>query len=428
MNRTSVIAWERFRQQVTEQGGVVLEPSWLGKDKPHRLLCREGHECSPRPGDVRGGKGICRACAGLDPAAADRRFRELVAAQGGVVLEPVWLGVHAPHLVRCAAGHETRPAPSNVRNGQGICRVCAVRDPVTAERQFRERVTALGGTVADQVWRGVDASHAVICAEGHECTPRPSELKQGGGLCRSCAGNNPADAERSFRARVEALGGRVVEPKWLGNKVPHTVICAEGHEAAPRPNDVIQGEGICRRCAGRRWDVFYVVTSPRYHHLKFGITSGDPRPRLGAHATDGFTVVNLLLAGLPGTAAPDLETATLATLRMAGEPPVRGREYFDSSVLALVLDVAEDFERAQPGHAAIVTGANRTVKAYSPGTGSPPPATGQPGSLPGTGPGTRHRLHPPGVPETAQTHQPREEPARCPSRPWHPGGRLANGG
>jgi hypothetical protein len=371
MNRTSVIAWERFRRQVAEQGGVVLEPFWLGKDKPHRLLCREGHECSPRPGDVRGGKGICRTCGGKDPFAAERRFRERVAAQGGVVLELVWLGLHAPHLVKCAQGHETRPMPSNiVHKGAGICRVCAVRDPVTAQRQFCERVAKLGGTVPEQAWRGVDAAHRVICAAGHECAPRPSELKQGGGLCRVCAGNDPADADRKFRKRVEALGGRVIEPTWLGNKASHRVICAEGHECAPRPNDVTQGGGICRLCAGKHWDVFYVVSNPMLYHLKFGITSGDPRPRLGAHATNGFTVVHRLLTGLPGTTAPDLEAVVLATFQLAGEMPVRGREYFDVSLLTLVLDIADNFTSA-PGHVAIVTGADRVVQGYSPPTSRP---------------------------------------------------------
>jgi hypothetical protein len=258
--------------------------------------------------------------------------------------------------------------PSNVHKGKGICRVCAVRDPATAQRQFRRRVTELGGTVTEQAWRGVDAPHVVICPGGHTCAPRPSELQQGGGLCRACAGNDPVDAERKFRERVEALGGRVVEPQWLGNKVPHAVVCAEGHECAPRPNDVTQGGGICRLCAGKRWDIFYVVSNPQHHHLKFGITSGDPRPRLGAHATDGFTVVNLLLTGLPGTAAPDLETAVLAALRLAGELPVRGREYFDFAVLALVLDVAENHDRASPGHVGLVTGQHLMIQAYAPGT------------------------------------------------------------
>src|SRR5262249_9106743 len=62
-----------------------LEPEWLGKDTPHRCRCAKGHECSPRPGGVQGGGGICRACANQDPATAWANFRKRVAELGGVV-------------------------------------------------------------------------------------------------------------------------------------------------------------------------------------------------------------------------------------------------------------------------------------------------------------------------------------------------------
>lgn len=340
MRRDSAMAWAAFRERVTALGGTVLESAWLGKGTPHRIRCASGHLGSPRPGDVRQGKGICRTCAGQDPASADQRFRERVAALGGDVLEPTWLGNHKPHLVRCALGHEVRPTPANVSRGQGICRVCAIRDPVAAERAFREFIGRLGGTVLEQPWRGSDAPHAAICPVGHECLPRHSGLLRGEGMCRTCAGNDPVRAERGFRDRVAALGGCVVEETWLGNKSPHRVICAAGHDCHPRPNDVQQGGGICRACAGRQWDVFYVVTHPGRQHLKFGITSGDPRPRLGAHATAGFSTVTLVLEGLQGAVAPELEAMLVATLPASGFLPVRGREYFASAALPVVLDLA----------------------------------------------------------------------------------------
>src|SRR2546423_228213 len=88
----SLRAWANFRQRVAELGGEVLEPEWLGKDTSHRCLCASGHECTPRPGDVRHGEGLCRICVGLDPATAWASFRQRVAELGGEVLEPEWLG------------------------------------------------------------------------------------------------------------------------------------------------------------------------------------------------------------------------------------------------------------------------------------------------------------------------------------------------
>ncbi|MGW0465605.1 hypothetical protein ACWDX6_10065 [Streptomyces sp. NPDC003027] len=90
--------------------------------------------------------------------------------------------------------------------------------------------------------------------------------------------------------------------------------------------------------------MFYVVVDEVSNRIKFGITSGDPRPRLGDHARDGFEVVVRLLAGLPETVAPDLERDVKATLTLAGIKPIRGREYFDRcSAEAVILDVVHRY-------------------------------------------------------------------------------------
>ena len=160
-------------------------------------------------------------------------------------------------------------------------------------------------------------------------------------MCRTCAGMDSRVAEAAFRARVKELGGEVLEPEWLGNDKPHRARCPEGHECTPTPGAVQQGGGICRMCAGKAWDVFYVVTDEDNGIVKFGITSGDPRPRLGNHARDGLDSVVRLVEGLPGDLAPRLERAVRDALRDARETPVRGREYFPAHVLGLVLDVVD---------------------------------------------------------------------------------------
>lgn len=49
------------------------------------------------------------------------------------------------------------------------------------------------------------------------------------------------------------------------------------------------------------------------------------------------------MTGLTGTVALDAENAVKSALALAGEKPVRGREYFDFSCLALILDVADSW-------------------------------------------------------------------------------------
>lgn len=272
---------------------------------------------------------------------AEANFRSRVAELGGEVLEPIWLGKGRRHRVRCAAGHLAAALPNYVQQGGGICPTCAGNNPKVAEAAFRSRVEALGGVVLEPTWLGNNRGHRVRCAKGHENTPRPSHVQQGKGICRTCARNDPKAAEAAFHSRVREMGGVVLEPVWLGKGKGHRIRCAQGHKSAPVPSDVQQGRGICRFCAGRTWDVFYVVADDSGEIIKFGITSGDPRPRLRHHARNGFDRVIRLVEGLPGDVAPRLERAVLAALHDAREPPVRGAEYFPMRSLSLVLDLVD---------------------------------------------------------------------------------------
>lgn len=274
----SQAAWDEFRERVAQLGGEVVEPRWLGTNVPHRVDCSNGHDCAPRPADVRRGHGVCRVCVGKDPQASWAAFRLRVEELGGEVLEPAWLGSITPHRVRCADGHENRPTPVNV-----------------------------------QKW----------------------------GICRTCAGNDTRVAEAAFRTRLAEVGATLLELKWLGAKTPHRTRCAQGHECRPRPHGVLQGEGICRVCAGKIWDVFYVVAGRSNGIVKFGITSGDPRPRLSRHTSAGLGDVVRLIEGMPGDLAPQLERCVLAALRDVGERPVRGAEYFPAHALGLILDIVD---------------------------------------------------------------------------------------
>lgn len=138
------------------------------------------------------------------------------------------------------------------------------------------------------------------------------------------------------------MGGIVLEAEWKGALSPHRVRCPEGHESSPRPNDVQQGQGLCFKCRGCVWDVFYVVQDDLNDVIKFGVTSGDPRPRLGDHERKGFDQVIRLYTSLPDDVAPWLERAIISALRDAREKPVRGREYYHARVLPVVLDLVDN--------------------------------------------------------------------------------------
>jgi hypothetical protein len=172
----------------------------------------------------------------------------------------------------------------------------------------------------------------------------PNNVISGFGFCKVCAKVSPKESFAKFKAGLEAAGARLLKDEWLGYHTPHKVVCAEGHECTPRPGNVIQGSGPCIQCGSARtydgvWDIFYIVSGPA--GIKLGVTRGDPCVRLGAHRRDGYTNVVRLWTGLPEGLAKATEDTLLARLKADSWVPVRGREYFPSGVLATVQRIAE---------------------------------------------------------------------------------------
>lgn len=293
----SQAAWDTFRARLEELGATLVEPEWLGATVGHKVTCSAGHTGYPVPHTLRPGRSrVCLECPLPAFIAAGEKFRARVEELGGAVLDTEWRGSRHKYAVRCSEGHVTRIWPIGLHQGRGICRVCSFRTrscspPEEAWERFKAQVERLGGVVLEGAWKGKDEPHACLCSKGHKCTPRPGHVNRGVGMCRTCAGSDPHVAEAAFRARVAELGGDVLEPIWLGSGKPHRVLCSEGHECTPTPSAVQRGGGICRMCAGKRWDVFYVVTDEDANTVKFGVTSGDPRPRLKNHARDGFNTI-----------------------------------------------------------------------------------------------------------------------------------------
>lgn len=333
-----------FRARLAEIGATLLEPAWLGTMRKHHVRCSAGHDCYPKPNALQQGRGICITCARRDPAASEAAFRVRLAELGAELLEP-YAGSGVSHRVRCAAGHEGHPRPSDVAKGDGICRVCAGKDTASAEARFLRVLAELDAVPLYEKWLGSEVRHGVRCSAGHECAPVPAAAYRWGTVCPTCSGKAPAASEAKFLARLKELGAEPLYETWRGNHEPHRVRCAYGHDCEPVPTTVIDGHGACRYCAGKDWDAFYVVTGGAA--VKFGITSGDPRPRLRVHAGQGLAEVVRIAVGLPGTVAPDIERAVKRALADSGEMPVRGREYFNPSCLALILDVADSWLTAR---------------------------------------------------------------------------------
>ena len=251
----SIAAFAEFLKALEAQGATLLEEGWLNGRTSHRIRCAEGHETTVHPQHIHYGGYACKVCSGLDPATCGAKFREIVEAKGGTVLESEWKGSSARHLVRCAVGHENMILPNTVQQGGGICKTCAGCDTRAAEVAFRARLEELGATLLESRWLGANQPHMIRCAAGHETAQMPPNVRKGRG-CHICAGNYFGKGAEEFAARLAEMGATLLEPEWLGAAKQHRAICAGGHPCLVRPNDIKPGrnngrKGICKICAGQ---------------------------------------------------------------------------------------------------------------------------------------------------------------------------------
>lgn len=154
-------AERRFFKRLAELGATPLEP-YKGAHIGVKIRCAAGHVRSPIPNSVAKGFGVCGVCARNDPGQACRNFHERVTELGGAVLEPGWLGRKAPHRVRCSEGHVGSATPNYVSQGGGICRTCSNRswDVFYVVVSAAENRVKFGVTSGDSRWRLAEHARA----------------------------------------------------------------------------------------------------------------------------------------------------------------------------------------------------------------------------------------------------------------------------
>jgi hypothetical protein len=237
-----------FYKKVNDLGGTIIG-EYKGSDINVNCICSEGHSCNPRPGNINNGYGMCKACAGNDSETSKQNFYKNIETLGGTIIGE-YKDKGTPVDCICKEGHSCNPRPGYIRDGGGMCRICAGNDSETSKQNFYKNIETLGGTVIDEY---INTSTPVkcICKNGHTCFPDPNHIQQGRGMCRICAGNDSGTSKQNFFKNIETLGGTIIG-EYKGADTPVDCICSEGHPCNPRPSDIKQGHGMCKRCSNSR--------------------------------------------------------------------------------------------------------------------------------------------------------------------------------
>jgi hypothetical protein len=221
--------------------------AYPGNHKPWQCECLTcGRTVSPHYSSVQQGRKGCAYCAG-------RKVDPIEAIEIMQLsqLQPLedYPGSHAKWKSKCLGCQEiVYPQYSNIRQGWGGCKKCAglIIEPFEAKRFYESF-----GLCTSEEYPGAHQPWRGTCLNcNNEIAPRYSDLKNGKSKgCEYCGGSkvNPIDALNFMTAK-----GFRTSISFPGGMIGWKGNCIKcENEIFPRYSAVKAGQGICKFCAGK---------------------------------------------------------------------------------------------------------------------------------------------------------------------------------
>jgi very-short-patch-repair endonuclease len=237
--------YEQMCKMAKDKGWEIKTPHYVNALTKMVFVCSEGHQREMLRSGFLNGNG-CAECTGHCPIAAAKKFHTALAEQGGRAIGK-YVGTHTQVECLCKHGHVCNIRPHHIVRGHGMCLKCANKCPEQAGANFEAAIVNMGGRLVGSYSSAFTTVHC-ICQKEHPCNVLPHNIQQGYGMCLICANQSPIQAAGEFHETIKRLGGTVVG-KYMKSNVPVLCLCAQGHECSPQPTHIRRGQGMCRSCA-----------------------------------------------------------------------------------------------------------------------------------------------------------------------------------
>jgi hypothetical protein len=254
--KRSQLAAQQFIDRITFMEGIVIG-KYVNAHVKVECRCKHGHSCAPLPLTIQKGDGMCSICAGRNSKSAAAFFVKRIHELGGRLIAE-YIHSHSPVECICINGHTCTPTPTNVQKGNGICTVCSNTNFNAAKNNFLEIIKQRGGTVIGQ-YKGCKVPIEIKCKLGHISYPSPGNISMGRGICFTCSGMNPEASEIKFLEDITKLGGKVIG-QYKDSHSYVECICKNNHQCSITPTYVREGGGMCRQCTFSKGEVLVTNT------------------------------------------------------------------------------------------------------------------------------------------------------------------------
>ena len=117
---------ETMQNLAASKGGQFISPTFTSVNNRYLWRCSKGHEWLAAPTDIQKGT-WCRNCSTLKQRDSIADMQDLAKSRGGECLSKDYINQQLKLKWRCGSGHEWDAKPSNVKNKNSWCPICAKR-------------------------------------------------------------------------------------------------------------------------------------------------------------------------------------------------------------------------------------------------------------------------------------------------------------
>ena len=195
-------------------------------------------------------------------------------------------------IIMCAYhGEFLQPSTKHINRGDK-CRKCSGRDSETAKQNFIRRIQELGGKVLG-MYVNSNTNVKCLCEKGHVCTPTPSNIKSGKGMCKVCTSGMEL-SKQNFTNKIQELGGKVLG-EYINNSTHVKCICKKGHICFSVPGRIQQGSGMCSICSQvgySKTSIEWLTHIEKDNNIKIQHAENGGEYKIGKYKADGYCKEN----------------------------------------------------------------------------------------------------------------------------------------